>query len=133
MRMFLAAIVLAVTLGACANTPQTPQQNLAAVELAFTGLVEQLVEARNTGLINDDRVWHCAQSVVQGIDKGMDAAHMLIINHQSIALVLGNIQASIRQLRRLEATGENVCVDSSSDTTRIGRGVVYASTRLRIQ
>ncbi len=124
MRKFLAAIALAFVLGACAitpQTPQTPQQQLAAVELAFTGIVEQLVVARNTGLIPDTIVWRCAQTIAKGIDSALDAAHRYMTDGQSIAIILGAVQGQLQDLRRIQAMGENVCVSASSNSTRFRR------------
>ncbi len=121
MRKFLAAIALAFVLGACATIPQTPQQQLAAVELAFTGVVEQLIVARNTGLISDTAAWRCAQTIARGIDGALDAAHKYITNGQSIAVILGTVQGQLQDLRRIHARGENVCVSARSNPTRFRR------------
>ena len=125
MRAFLAAMVLVITLGACVATPQTQEQQLAAVELTFTGLVEQLVEARTTGLIADDELWSCIQVTALAIDRGLDTTRRYLDRNASIAILIGTIQAQIRTLRRLEATGENICGNNrgipSSHRHRIDR------------
>ncbi len=121
MRKFLAAIALAFVLGACAIVPQTPQQQLAAVELAFTGVVEQLIVARNTGLIPDTAVWRCAQTIARGIDGVLDAAHKYMADGRSIAIILGTAQGQLQDLRRIHAMGENVCVSARSNSTRFRR------------
>ncbi len=123
MRKFLAAIALAFVLGACATIPQTPQQQLAAVELAFTGIVEQLIVARNTGLLPDAAAWRCAQTIARGIDGALDAAHKYIANGRSIAILLGTVQGQLQDLRRIQAIGENVCVSTSSNPARFRRAL----------
>lgn len=127
MRKFLAAVVLAFALGACASTaPLTSQQQLAAVELTFTAIIEQLIAARNTGAIPDDDVWRCAQALAMNADSIFDNAHKYLVKGQSIAITLGIVQARVRELRRLYATGENICVNNSGDTARIGRALILS-------
>lgn len=120
MRKFLAVVLLALVLGACA-TPKSPQQQLAVMELTFTGIVDQLTQARIEGVITDTELWRCAQTVIQATDATIDAARAMLLRRQSIAAVLGNLQARIRSLRRLHSTGENICELSSSDTSNIRR------------
>ena len=109
MRKFLAIVALVVTLGACVATPKSADQQLAAVELVFTSLVEQLVEARNMGLIEDDELWACIQSTAVLIDRGLDTAHRYFNKGASIAIFIGTIQARVSALRRMEETGEHIC------------------------
>lgn len=96
-------------LGACVTTPKTPAEQLAAVELTFTGVVEQLVEARNVGIVEDDALWACMQLTARTIDTGLDAARRYLSRGQSIAIVVGTIQAQIKALKRLGTSGVDTC------------------------
>ena len=119
MRKFLAAIAVTFALGACASlplqAPPTAEQQLAAIELAFSGVVEQLVSARVTGVITEDATWRCAQQFTRSIDEGFDSAHRYLVNNQSIAIVIGNLRVQLQQLQRIESTGENVCDSNGSN------------------
>lgn len=112
MRKFLAIITFVVALGACVATPQSAEEQLAAVELTFTGLIEQLSEARNMGLIEDDTLWACIQTTAVLVDRGLDTAHRYFNRGASIALIIGAVQAQINALQRMEATGEHTCGNS---------------------
>ncbi len=127
MRKLLAAVVLAFVLGACAGllkAPETPGQQLALAELSFTEIVNQLVEARNVGLIEDNTVWRCAQNIVSMTDKALDDARRYLAQDQSIAIFIGTVQANVRALRRLHETKENICVNRGSEPTHFRRPFV---------
>jgi|TARA_Y100000310_G_C20575698_1_gene760288 hypothetical protein len=48
-------LLLVVFLAACAQVPETPRQQLAAAEISFTNIVDQVGMAREAGLIEDTR------------------------------------------------------------------------------
>lgn len=107
MRRFFAVVVLLFTLSACATgPPPTPAQQLAAIELTFTGVVEQLTLARIDGIIEDDSVWRCVQQAIRALDNTLDAAHVALTRDVSAAIYIGSLRASLRVLRRMEQTGE---------------------------
>lgn len=131
MRKLLAAIVLAFVLGACATL--SPQQQLAVAEKSFTEIVAQLTLARNEGLISDTALWNCAKTMASVIDNTFDQAHLALGRSQSIALYLGTTQSNVRALRRLYATGENICVNNSSQPSGYRRAPIGPSRDYRIQ
>ncbi len=131
MRKLLAAIVLAFVLGACATL--SPQQQLAVAEKSFTEIVAQLTLARNEGLIPNTAIWICAKNLASVIDNTFDQAHLALGRGQSIALYLGTAQSNVRTLRRLYATGENICVNNSSQSSGYRRAPISPSCDYRIQ
>jgi len=138
MRMFLAAIALAVTLNACVGVgfgikPLSPEQQLAGAEATFTLLVDQVTQARIDGVISDKSAWICVQQVIRTTSSLFDVARVSLTNGTSIAMFLGQAQANVRNLRRARATGENICEHSSSNLDSHRRSSVGASTGLRVQ
>ena len=136
MRMFLATVIVSVfALGSCAGinrTPLTADQQLAVVELAFTEVVDQLTMARTTGVIAALDVWRCSQTITGIIDRAIDAAHRMLTSNRSIAVILGTVQAHLRQLRLIHSTGENVCVDNSINSSHFRHPPLQPSIGYRI-
>lgn len=76
---FALPLLLAFLLAACAVTPQTPEEGVAAAYTAIESLAESVVTARDNGYLSDERAQEAkgrlqrAHDLVTGAREALDA------------------------------------------------------------
>ena len=96
MRKSIACAVLLLVVGCTAPPPETPRQHLAALELVFIGVVDEL-SFHKARLSKETR--HSVEVAIREVDTALDDAHTAIRLGLSPAQALIYAQAAIRRLQ----------------------------------